>query len=344
MHARQGRSPALPRRRFLGGLAGLAGACWLPQAAAQAGAVHRQSRVLMGTRVDVVVQGPHPERAAQAALAQMAQLEAMMSRYRGDSVVSALNRAAGRGAVRVPPELMQVLKAARQRAMDTDGHFDVTVGSLQAWDFRPGARGMPDAAVLRAQRALVGIEALELDASAGTARLRRAGVQIDLGGIAKLPILKAGLEVLRQEGAEGALVNGGGDVLVHGLVGDRPWRVGLRDPRRPDTLLGHVELSHQGVVAASGDYERFRLHQGRRLHHILDPRTGQPTHGVRGVVLVGERPEAVNGLGVALMVGGPDWARAWALRHRGIEVLLVEAGGAVWMSDGLARRGTVNAA
>lgn len=328
------------RRRFVGMLPGLAGACWLAPARAAA-PVHRASRMMMGTRVEVVVQGSmrtDPVRAAQAALGRMAQLEAMMSRFRADSAVSAINRAAGRAAVPVPPELMRVLHAARARALDSAGAFDVTVGSLQAWDFRSGASGLPDAALIHAQRELVGIEGLELDEAAGTARLARPGSRLDLGGIAKLPILQAGLQVLRQQGASGALVDGGGDVLVHGHLDGRSWRVGLRDPRHPDRLIGHLALDH-GVVAASGDYERYRLHQGQRLHHILDPRTGFPTRGPRGVALVGASVDAVNGLGAAIMVAGLGWARDHLADHPGIEALVVEADGRVWMSPTLERRG-----
>ena len=332
------------RRRFVGTLAGITGACWLPAARAH-GAVHRASRLMLGTRIDLVVQGlssPNAAHAHQAAFDRMAQLEAMMSRYRPDSVVSALNRATGRAAIVVPNELMTVLQAARRLAETSEGRFDVTVGSLQAWDFRPGARGVPDESVLRAQRGLVGIDALALDEDAGTAWLQRRGVQIDLGGVAKLPILQAGLQVLVQHGVEGALVNGGGDVLVHGLVDGRPWRVGLRDPRRPETLLGQVELSHRGVVAASGDYERFRWHQGQRLHHILDPRTGHPTRGLRGLALVSNRIDAVNGMGAAMMVGGADWSRAWLEQHPETQAVMVDAADGVWRSRALDLRPAVS--
>jgi thiamine biosynthesis lipoprotein len=128
-----------------------------------------------------------------------------------------------------------------------------------------------------------------------------------------------------------ALVNGGGDVLGHS--DGAPWKVGVRDPRAPGKLLGAVSL-RRGVVASSGDYERAFERDGRRYHHILDPRTGYPAQGARGVTLVAEKPEAVNGLGPAIMVLGLQAGKA-LVAAAGAEALIVGAKGELWMSPGL---------
>src|SRR5690606_10778430 len=104
----------------------------------------------------------------------------------------------------------------------------------------------------------------------------------------------------------------GGDVLTLGRLQGRPWRVGVRDPRAPAQLLGAIEVDGRGVVASSGDYERGFVRAGRRLHHVLDPRTGWPTTGVPGVALFARQVEAVNGWGTALMVQGTAAAPTWS--------------------------------
>ena len=149
-------------------------------------------------------------------------------------------------------------------------------------------------------------------------------MRIDLGGIAKLYILEAGRRVLETRGAARALVNGGGDVVAHSA--GEPWRVGVRDPRAPAALLGTI-LVVRGAVASSGDYER--------PGHIVDPRTGQPAAGVRGVTLVGPS-EAVNGLGPAIMVLGAAAGRELVRAAPGVEGLIVDASGELWRSPGLA--------
>jgi FAD:protein FMN transferase len=179
--------------------------------------------------------------------------------------------------------------------------------------------------------------ALVLDERRNTAYLARRGMRLDLGGIAKLYILQAGLDALQERGVRSALVNGGGDVVAVSARGDAPWRVGIRDPRRPDRLLATLDV-RSGFVASSGDYERFFVDGGRRWHHVLDPRTGQPTEGVRGITLVGETLEAVNGLGTAGMVLGPRAGREMLQRAEGTQALIASADGSLWISDALRQR------
>jgi thiamine biosynthesis lipoprotein len=302
--------------------------------------IHQSSRALMGTRVDLTLQGEDSSAlpaAADAAFAEMTRLADMMSRYRPTSVLNAINLSAGLQPVPVPPELLRVLLMARQAAQASGGGFDITVGSLRDWDFDPDHPSIPSAQQISGQLGLVGYKGLVLDERAGTAYLAKRGMRLDLGGIAKLPILQAGMRQLQRHGVANAMINGGGDVLVTGQLNGRPWRVGLRDPRQPDQLLGVVSLS-QGFVASSGDYERFVMHQGRRLHHILDPRTGYPTRGPHGVTLISDQLEAVNGLGTALMVAGAKAGRARLARTPGLDALIVDADSSLWLSPGMALR------
>ncbi|MDO9166203.1 MAG: FAD:protein FMN transferase [Rhodoferax sp.] len=330
----------LGRRRIAFALPLLA--CGLVVAPVQARAdVHQSSRALMGTRVDLTLQGDDASAlpiAAEAAFAEMTRLADMMSRYRSTSVVSAINLLAGLQPVPVPPELMQVLLMARQAAQSSGGDFDTTVGSLQDWNFDPRQPSIPSARQIADQLSLVDQKnGLVIDERAGTAYLSKRGMRLDLGGIAKLPILQAGMRQLQRHGVVNAMINGGGDVLVTGQLNGRPWRVGLRDPRQPDKLLGVVALS-QGFVAASGDYERFVMHEGKRLHHILDPKTGYPTTGPHGVTLISDQLEAINGLGTAIMVAGAEAGRARVAGTPGLDALMVDADSRLWLSPGMALR------
>ncbi|SOY42857.1 Thiamine biosynthesis lipoprotein ApbE [Cupriavidus taiwanensis] len=302
-------------------------------------AVTHASRRLLGTRVDIVVQdnGRGAVQAAiAAAFAEMARLEQLMSRYRPDSQVSALQRAAGRQPVRVAPELMAVLQAAAAVSTRCGGAFDITVGAFAGWRFGADGNRVPDAAELARERPLVDYRHVRLDARRSEAMLARPGMRLDLGGIAKLPILDAGMRVLRHHGLRNAMINGGGDVLAMGQLQGRDWRIGVRDPLAPARLLGVLQVS-DAVVASSGDYERCFVAGGRRYHHVLDPATGLPSAGPHGVTLVAPTVAAVNGLGAALMVAGqPAWARLTG-GNAGVDGLIVGDGGR-WMSAGMAQR------
>jgi FAD:protein FMN transferase len=302
--------------------------------------VHQASRALMGTRVDLTLQGSDEailRQACDAAFAEMTRLADMMSRYRSTSVLNAINLSAGLQAVSVPPELMQVLQMARSAALSSDGGFDATVGVLRNWSFDPAQPVIATAEQVAAQIKLVDFRALVLNERAGTAYLAQRGMRLDLGGIAKLPILQAGMRQLQHHGVVNAMINGGGDVLVIGQLDGRAWRVGLRDPRQPERLLGSVSLQ-RGFVAASGDYERFVMHHGKRLHHVLDPKTGYPTQGPHGVALIGEQLDAINGLGTAIMVAGAQAGRERVARTPGVDALIVDADNSLWLSPGMALR------
>ncbi|MDD2881133.1 MAG: FAD:protein FMN transferase [Rhodoferax sp.] len=303
--------------------------------------VYQSSRTLMGTRVDLTLQSldtaalPY---AAEMAFAEMERLANMMSRYRSTSVLNAINLSAGLQPVPVSPELLQVLLMARRAGQSSGGDFDATVGSLRNWNFDPSHPSIPTARQIAEQLNLVDQKkGLLIDERAGTAYLTKRGMRLDLGGIAKLPILQAGMTQLQGLGVVNAMINGGGDVLVMGQLNGRAWRIGLRDPRQPGKLLGAVSLN-EGFVAASGDYERFVMHQGKRMHHILDPRTGYPTQGPHGVALISDQLEAINGLGAAIMVAGADVGRARVASIPGLDALIVDADSSLWLSPGMASR------
>lgn len=258
----------------------------------------------MGTAVEIVAEGPDApalRSAAHAAFEEMRRLTDMMSHYDSRSVVSEVNRAAGMRAVAVPAELAEVLAQARRASERSGGAFDITVGGSPI-DWRK----------LRLER--------------GHAFLLERGMKLDPGGIAKLYILEAGRRVLAARGAARALVNGGGDVVAHSNAG--PWRIGVRDPRAPGALLGSVSVQG-GAVASSGDYER--------PGHIVDPRTGGPAQGVLGVTLAGP-VDAVNGLGPAIMVLGAAAGKKLVADSPGVDALLVDGSGELWLSPGMARR------
>ncbi len=326
----------LSRRHCIAGLGLLSVAGFIRPALARSD-VARASQLLMGTRVDLVAQGPKAQLAIDNALSEMARLQALMSRYRDDSEVAALQRAAGKHSVQVSPETMAVLQQAQSLSRASRGAFDITVGAYDGWSFAPGQVRLPSSEELRQQSHLVDHHWLELEPATGQARLMRAGMKLDLGGIAKLPILAAGMQVLKQHDLKGAMINGGGDVLTMGQLQGQDWRVGLRDPRAPEQMLGIVSLS-DGVIASSGDYERTFVRNGQRYHHVLDPRTGKPTQDVRGVAMVASSIEAVNGLGAAVMVAGSQAGRQLLDSQAGVDSLIVAADSQFWMSGRMGHR------
>ncbi|WP_372522911.1 FAD:protein FMN transferase [Sulfuricaulis sp.] len=298
---------------------------------------YADTRPLMGTLVSMTVEGPRRdvlEQGVNDAYREMSRLSDMMNHYNPDSVVSQINRQAGVQPVTVPRELMEVLAMARRVSERSEGAFDITVGSLNVWRFNPENPGMPSPDEIRHALPLVNFRHVILNEKNRTVLLKQYGMRMDLGGIAKLYILDAGMQVLKQRGITHAMINGGGDVVVMGIHQGRPWRIGIRHPRRGDVLLGTVELT-QGWVVTSGDYERYFFRDGKRYHHILDPRTGYPTEGPQQVTLVANDIGRVNGYSLAIMVRGVEWGRALIVQTPGLSGLVVDHAGQLWSSPGM---------
>ncbi len=111
-----------------------------------------------------------------------------------------------------------------------------------------------------------------------TLRCRNPAVQLSLGAFAKGYAIDQAMQYLQSQGIEHAIVNTGGDLSVIGRRGQRPWRIGIRHPRQ-EGVVAWLDVGHGESVFTSGDYERYFFHDGKRLHHILDPRTGYPAAG-----------------------------------------------------------------
>lgn len=327
---------ALVRRRLVLGAPMALGALWLVPSLAHA-ATLRAQRSLLGTQVEVQVHHPDLQQARSAvesAWQTMTRLEQMMSRYVPGNALDRLHANAGKAPQSVPPELLAVLQSAQRVSASSQGAFDVTVGSLRDWDFRPGHQQVASAEAVRAQLPLVKSSDLVLDPTARTAWLRQPGARLDLGGVAKLPILQAGMAALQAAGIRSAMLNGGGDVLVCGGNQGAPWRIGVRDPRQPAQTLGTIAL-FDGIVASSGDYERCFDRAGQHYHHVLDPRTGYPAKGPHGAVFVAREVDHVNGWGAATLVAGRGFAQRQLARAPDVQGLVVERDRSVWMSAGM---------
>lgn len=215
----------------------------------------------------------YAQNAANAAIAEVRRIEQKFSRYRNDSVVSEINRNAGKYWVAIDTETAALLRYADACFVQSDGLFDITSGVLRrAWNFRAGS--IPSAETIAALLPLIGWGHVQRTDTA--IYLPLAGMEVDFGGFGKEYAVDRACAVLRANGASSALVNLGGDLGATGAQGDgSAWRTGIRHPRQENALLARLELPG-GALATSGDYERFMIVNNIRYSHLLDPCTGWP--------------------------------------------------------------------
>jgi thiamine biosynthesis lipoprotein len=253
---------------------------------------------------------------AERVRADVAGIEQRYSRYRPDSLLSAINRAAGQGGtIEVDPETAALLDYAETCHRESDGLFDITSGLLRkAWDFQSGR--LPDPEAIAGQLPRIGWDKLVWRSP--RLEFTVPGMELDFGGIAKEYAADRAATLCLDLGLNHGLVDLGGDIRVVGPHPDgSPWLAGIQHPREPEGLLATLEL-HSGGLASSGDYERCMVIDGRRYSHLLDPRTGWPVQGLSAVSVAAPHCLiAGSACTIAMLKGeaGPAWLEELGLPH-----------------------------
>ncbi len=304
---------------------------------------YEDSRVSMASIYSIVVYGNDAEslrKTVDAAFDEVDRIDRLMSHYKPDSPLSRLNREATKEPVKVEPELFDFLAECLRYSRASDGAFDITVGPLmKAWGFFRGEGRMPSEQELSAARRSVGYQHVILNAQERTVYFDRAGVELDLGGIAKGYAVDRAVAVLEQRGIKSALVSAGGST-IYGL-GAPPhkagWEVKLQDPVAPDKSALMVRLKDQ-ALSVSGSYEKFFDLNGRRYSHIMDPRTGRPVEGVLSVAVITDTGTAGDALDNVFYVQGINWSRKFLQKFTASKVMFfLPEPGVGWRMETLQR-------
>lgn len=276
--------------------------------------------------------------AFEQAFNEFDRLDRTMSVWKENSDILQLNAAAGEHPVHVTADTLKALATARQISEWTGGKFDVTFGALSdIWKFdQDQDNSIPTEAEIATRLPLVDYRKLVIDHAASTAFLTRKGMRAHLGGIGKGMAVDRAVARMRAAGLKDFSVQAGGDLYVAGRRGDRPWRLGIADPRAPDgAVFARVELE-DSTFSTSGDYERSFIKDGVRYHHILDPRTGKPSRLSRSVTIVTRDALIADGLSTGVFLLGPEAGMALIERLPGVEGVIVGADNKVLVSSGLA--------
>jgi thiamine biosynthesis lipoprotein len=283
-----------------------------------------RAELVMGSIATITLPDGANDAAFEAAFAALRRVDARMSLYRPESDLVRVNAHAAERAEPVDAELFACLERARDLSRATEGAFDPTVlPLLRAWGAYPDLtwlpRGRPDA---------VGWGGLALDAEKRTVRFRRAGMGVDLGGIAKGFALDRARAALADAGVRHATLDLGGQLLTLGADPARGSRIAVRDPAEPEAVLGVLVLDGDPSVSTSGNYARDFAAEGWRTHsHIFDPRTGRAVRAGLAVTVWAPDGTSADALSTALLVAGPDAAARVLARAAGAGALFVDDGG-----------------
>jgi len=299
--------------------------------------VYKETQFLMDTVVEITAYGPGAEEAVKAAFAEFQHLHALTNNFDDNSQVSKINQMAGKEKVVVDPELVKIIKFSQDVSDKLGGSFDITVGPLtKLWGIGHKGEYVPSQAEIDKVLPLVNYHLVEVDTTANTIYLPKAGMMLDLGAIAKGYATDQAVEVLKAKGITSALVNAGGDVRVIGNKPDgKPWRIGIQHPRDPDGISAKLALTEWDTMETSGDYQRFMMKDGIRYSHILDPRTGWQPREVSSVTMVNSSSTYGDVLSKPIFVLGVEKGLELLKQFPGNEAVIVTLDGKIIITPGL---------
>jgi len=335
--------PALPQLYPLLRTLTLALVCLLAACNRAGDPVYRDQFFAFGTLIDLSLHGvdtPRAEQASRALEQAFTQMHSDWHAWQPGALQQANAGLAAHGQASVDPAMAALIQEANRLSTLSNGLFNPVIGRLVAlWGFHNDEppQGPPPAADRIRQLVEQAPASTDVRVDDGQIRSRNPAVRYDLGAFAKGHAIDRGIEQLEELGILNAIINAGGDLRAIGRHGNRPWRIGIRDPRKPG-VLASIELAGDESVFTSGDYERFYEHEGRRYHHIIDPRSGYPAGATVSATVIHPVAATADAAATALFVAGPD---AWPAiaRQMGVKyVMLVDREGRIHLNPAMQAR------
>lgn len=268
-----------------------------------------QTFYIYDTVVNIKIYGDHVAQKNMDDIQRMLErMDMEFSRTKEDGEIYAVNQAAGKEAVKVSDETLDIVKESVKYAAEMDGLFDPTIGPLvDLWNIGSGGTTVPDKAAIDKARKLTNYKDVIIDDNAKTVKLAKEGMVLDMGGIGKGYAADRIADYLKEQGLNSAMINLGGSSII--ALGAKPggskWNIGLQDPDQSrGTQLGTIKIEDE-VIDASGVYERFFMQDGVRYHHILDPRTGFPSqNGLKSITIMSPNAMDADALSTGVFLMG----------------------------------------
>lgn len=260
---------------------------------------YSKSEFLMGTVIKITCTD---QQAIDAAFKEIKRVESILSKFKPESEVSKLNK---EGTLKVGPDLLYVLKRAKELYRESDGAFDVTVAPLiDVWKTAIKNKNLPTNEEIEKAKNLVGFENVSIDEEKSIITFLKKGVTIDLGGIAKGYAVDQAIKKLREIGIKSCLIDAGGDVYCLGSKRGEPWQIGIQHPRKKGELIDIIRIKDR-AVATSGDYEQMFVIDNKRYCHIINPKTGYPSEsGIMAVTVIASYCINADALATSIFVLG----------------------------------------
>lgn len=293
----------------------------------------------MGSPFNITVVAANEEIAhinIHEAIAEITRIEKMISSWDEESETYQINKNAGIKPVKVSKELFKLIERCNKISDVTDGAFDISFASMDnIWKFDGSMTEMPTDVDIKKSVAKVGYKKIILNNENLTVFLQDKGMKISFGAIGKGYAADKAKEFLVSRQVVGGIIDAAGDLTTWGTdKSGKKWIIGVVNPLKKNKIVTWLSVI-ESSVATSGNYEKYITFQGKQYTHIIDPRTGYPSSGIRQVSIFAKSAETCDALATSVFIMGKDDGLALINQLRGVDVILFDDDGKVHKSSGI---------
>ncbi|MFH1287285.1 MAG: FAD:protein FMN transferase [bacterium] len=295
------------------------------------------TKFLLGTIVDIKIYQTDKKTAKEAikkAFYEIERINHVFSHYREDSFISKINKNSGNW-VDVSEEVINLIGQAIKFSVLTDGAFDITIGPVvNLWGFGAAKKHyIPSDKEISDNLFLVDYKNVEIDREKNKIRIKN-GTRIDMGGIAKGYAVDCVVKIFKEIGIKNALINAGGNIFVMGKrKRAKPFKIGIQHPREEKEIIAALKI-FDAATATSGDYEKYFVENGKRYHHIFNPKTGRPANLCQSVTIIAKDAVISDILSTGIFVMGPETGIKLVESLPEVECFIVDESGSIIKSKG----------
>ncbi len=298
-----------------------------------------QSERLMGTTITVSILHPQADKLLTRCFELLRSYEHRFSANDASSELMEVNHQAGISAVQVHPDLFELISIGTRHSQAKNSHLNIAIGPLvQTWRIGFSDARRPSQEEIDQSLNKIDPKQIQLDTEKQAVFLKRPGMKIDLGALAKGYSADLIATFLKSQGVEDALIDLGGNILTVGQnpIKKQPWRIGIQNPVEP---RGHhilaLSIENKSVVT-SGIYERHLEVDGQSFHHIFDSTTGYPVETeLASITIISDRSVDGEIWTTRLFGESPTSILNIVESLPGIDTLLVSQSGKIAFTSGL---------
>ncbi|MDQ0150979.1 FAD:protein FMN transferase [Eubacterium multiforme] len=297
-----------------------------------------QNAFLMNTIIDLKYYGKNSQKAIDESMDKLNEIDNNMSLTKDNSEIVKINNNAGKRSVKVNDGFLSVVNKAIYYGRLSDGAFDISIRPIdKLWGVGTKNERIPKEKEIKENLKFVNYKNIETDNFNKTIFLKDKNMAIDLGGIAKGYAADELVKILKENNIKSGLINLGGNVYAYEKDKNaKPLNIGIQDPKEKNgQTFATVKVKNKSIVT-SGNYERYFIRNGKRYHHIMDPKTGAPSEsGIISSTIISDKSIDGDALSTATFILGVKKGMELINSLNGVEAIFVTKDNKVYTSSGL---------